>query len=462
MLKFMRRHATGWMIKIMFSLIIVVFVFWGVGTFREREKIVAEVGPFKVALSEYGEVYKRLLNRYRTLYGDRFDENVLRGLRLKDKAIEQIVDKYLFLLKAKALHVGVSDREFSEYVQSVEAFKRNGHFDQRAYEEILKRQGIDPKQFEKNERESLIVAKLMMILQDNGFSMNDQQMEKSYMSERSLVRLGYLVFDPGDLEKGVTVGEKEVSDAYEREKTLHKTENLYHLRYMTIDGKSQVKDDQAYMELLKSPDIQAYGRAKGLDVADLGVMKESEVLNRLARFKPAEWLKGMNKGDISLPIREETRSFIFQVVDREEGKALDRQEACKSIRARIALERAKALARTRAESAAADKSIRFSKDTGYLPRTSTSIPSVGPVPQEHAGLFALSPARKIYERPVEISGKYFVFGFEGEKTPDRSQYEREKQAYRQYYAGKAREDFLASLREEMKKGTKVKVDHDAL
>jgi parvulin-like peptidyl-prolyl isomerase len=462
MLKFMRRHATGWMIKIMFSLIIVVFVFWGVGSFKEREKTVAEVGSLKVTMGEYSEAYKRLYNRYRTLYADRFDENVLNGLKLKEKAIDQIVDKYLFLLKAKELHIGVSDREYSEYVQSISAFRRNGRFDQKIYEDILKREGIDPKQFEKNERESMVVAKLMAVLQDNGFSPNDQEMEKSYMRERGLVKLGYLVFEPADFEKGVNVAEKEVSEIYEREKAIHKAENTYHLRYITIDDKSPVKDDKAYMELLKSPDIQAYGKAKGLDVVDLGIMKESEILKRLARFKPAEWLKGMKKGDISLPIRDDAKSCIFQVVSSEEGKALDRQEAYKSIRARIVSERAKMLARTKAESTLSDKSVNFSKNTGYLPRTSTAIPSIGTAPAEHSGVFALFAGKKIYDKPIEISGKYYIFGFEDEKTPDKSQYEREKQAYRQYYVAKAREGFLASLREELKKRTKVKVDYEAL
>lgn len=462
MLKFMRRHATGWMIKIMFSLIIVVFVFWGVGTFREREKTIAEVGSVKVAMSEYGEAYKRLYNFYRNLYADRFDENVMNSLKLKEKAIDQIVDKYLFLLKAKELHLGVSDREFSEHVESIDAFRRNGRFDQKVYEETLKRQGIDPKQFEKNQRESLIIAKLMMILQDNGFSTSDQEMEKSYMRERGLVKLGFLVFEPNDFANSVNVDEKQVADTYEREKALHKTENMYHLRYITIDDKSQVKDDQAYMELLKSRDIQAYGKAKGLDVVDLGPMKESEILKRLSRFKPAEWLKGMSKGDVSLPIRDDSKSCIFQVVSAEEGKALDRQEAYKSIRARMVSERAKVLAKTKAESTITDKSIHFSKDTGYLPRTSTAIPSVGQVPLEHVGIFSLSATKKVYDKSVEISGRYYVFGFEDEKTPDKSQYEREKQAYRQYFVSKSREDFLASLREELKKGTKVKVDLQAL
>jgi parvulin-like peptidyl-prolyl isomerase len=462
MLKFMRRHATGWMIKIMFSLIIIVFVFWGVGSYRDREKVVAQVGPVKVMVSEYSDAYKRLYNRYRTLYADRFDETVLNGLKLKEKAIDQIVEKHLLLQKAKELHIGASDREFSEYVQSITAFMRNGHFDQKTYEQILKREGMDPKQFEKNEREAMIVAKLMAVLQDNGFSPSDQDMEKSYMRDRGLIRLGYLVFEPGDYEKSVNVDEREIAETYEREKAVHKTEDVYHLRYVTIDGKSPVKDDQAYMDLLKSPDVQGYGKAKGLDVVDLGVIKESEVLKRLNRFKPAEWLKGMKKGDISLPIRDDAKSYIFQVVDHEPGKALDRQDAYKLIRARISAERAKMMARTKAETALLDKSIRFSKDTDYLPRTSSAIPSIGPVPAECAGVFALTADKKIYDKPVEISGRYYVFGFQDQKTPERAQYEREKQAYRQYFVAKAREDFLTSLKEDLKKKIKVKVDYQAL
>jgi len=90
---------------------------------------VAQVGSVKVMMSEYSDAYKRLYNRYRMLYADRFDENVLNGLKLKEKAIDQVVEKHLLLLKAKELHIAVSDREFSEYVQSIAAFTRNGRFD---------------------------------------------------------------------------------------------------------------------------------------------------------------------------------------------------------------------------------------------------------------------------------------------------------------------------------------------
>jgi len=56
----------------------------------------------------------------------------------------------------------------------------------------------------------------------------------------------------------------------------------------------------------------------GSTVADLGVMKEGEILKRLDRFRPVEWLKGMKKGDISLPIR--TTPIIYLSGSEQRGR----------------------------------------------------------------------------------------------------------------------------------------------
>ncbi|MCX5807783.1 MAG: SurA N-terminal domain-containing protein, partial [Proteobacteria bacterium] len=123
MLRFMRKYATGYLVKALFGIIIVVFMFWGVGSFRGGEKVVAEIGTHKVSIIEYQESYNRLLNFYRMLYKDRLDETVLNQLKIKEKAMDELVDKYVLLLKAKEVGLNVSDREFSEYIANIDAFK---------------------------------------------------------------------------------------------------------------------------------------------------------------------------------------------------------------------------------------------------------------------------------------------------------------------------------------------------
>ena len=53
MLRLMRDYATSWMIKIILGAIVVVFVFWGVGSFRNRKaNIIASVNGDAITLEE--------------------------------------------------------------------------------------------------------------------------------------------------------------------------------------------------------------------------------------------------------------------------------------------------------------------------------------------------------------------------------------------------------------------------
>ena len=461
MLRFMRRHATGYMIKAMFMAIIAVFILWGVGSFKEGEKTLEEVGPYKITATEYQQAYQNLLNFYRMIYREQLDEKMMAQLKLKDAAMNQLIDKYLMLVKADELGVRVSDKELTDSIASMEEFKRDGKFDKAVYMELLKRNNTDPKVFEESQKQSLLVRKMLAILQDNGVAFSERDIRDSYIKERGQVRLGYTAFDPAQYTDQVKVQDKEIEDTYEKEKGNYRTENSYHLIYMVIDNKGPVKDDQAYMDLLKSKDLAAYAKSKGLEVVDLGNMKGSDVMTRLSRLRVDTWLKGMNQGDVSLPVRDSGKSYIFQVVEKTEGKPLGKEEALKLVRAKLVAERARTLAKAKAEEAIKDKSTSFTKETGLIPRQSQEIPGLGPIPKDDTGLLALSSEKKMYEKPVDFGGRYYVFSYAGEKQPDEAQWEKEKDGFKQSYLARKRSEFLESLKNEMKKQVKIKTVEEA-
>ena len=62
---------------------------------------------------------------------DKFDENMLK--ELKEKVMEDLVDKYVLLVKADELDIKVSDREFGDFFNSIEAFKKDGKFNNEQY-----------------------------------------------------------------------------------------------------------------------------------------------------------------------------------------------------------------------------------------------------------------------------------------------------------------------------------------
>lgn len=458
MLKFMRKYATGYMVKAMFGLIIVVFVFWGVGSFRERDRIVAEIGPYKVSIMEYQEEYNRILNMYRMIYKDKLDENLLRELKLKEKAMNDIVDRYILIMKANELGLSVSNKEYREHLENIEMFKRDGKFSEAVFKEILKRNGIDPKRFEQSEKNAILNTKMIQLIRDTGTLMHEGNLWNSYVKERGKVNLGYVEFDPASYRTKVIVSDQEVADIYEKEKNIRREENVYKLKYLLIDEKSPIKDDAAYLELLKAKDLETYGKQKGLQVIDLGRMKEGDVLKRLKNLKAEEWLKSLKKGEISLPVRADTKSYIFQVTDIEEGKPLDKTVAMKEIRDRLTQEKAKNFARNVAQELINTKKIDAKKETGLIPRTTQAIPKIGQIPKDDLGVLALSKESPLYNKPVEIDGILYVFYFKDEQVPSKDEWEKNKEGYKRYVLSRGQGDFLKSFMETLRTKEKVKIE----
>jgi peptidyl-prolyl cis-trans isomerase D len=453
----MRKHAR-WALWAVLAVIIVVFIFTFGFNRGGSEKTVARVGPYKISAAEYYEAYRRTEDYYRMIYKDKFDEAAKDQLKLKETVMNQLVDKYLFLKEASDMGVKVSDREFNAHLSSIEAFRRNGSFSKQAYEEFLRGNNLNPKTFEQGERQAMVIEKVMRIIKDNGVEGVDEKAAfAQYVKEKGQVKLSVAIFDPADFRDKVSVDEKELEGLYEKERGALRSENRYHLRYILIDGKSAVRDDEAYMELLKSKDMAAFARSKGLELVDLGMLNESELAARFARLKVQDWLRDLGKGEISLPQRDGDRSFIFQTVDREGGKPLDRPEALKQIRARIIGEKAKVAARVKAIDAIAQKGGKAAKDTGFLPRKSVIIPGIGQIPREDVGIFALS-AGQTYEKPVEIGGKYYVFSYLDEKLPDKGQWEKDKDAYKRVYAALEGDAYFMALKDDLKKSVKIRID----
>ena len=67
----MRDKATSWLIKVLLGAIVVVFIFWGVGSFRsQRGGRVAVVNGETITIDDYKEAYNNLLERLRQSFGN--------------------------------------------------------------------------------------------------------------------------------------------------------------------------------------------------------------------------------------------------------------------------------------------------------------------------------------------------------------------------------------------------------
>ena len=173
MLKLMRHHAKYF--YVLFFIVILSFIFWGVGTVDKSSnaEIVAEVGKYTISAQDYGRVYDNLYKFYRDLYKEKFDEEMQK--KLKEKAIDSLVGQTILRIAAEENGLRVSDAELKEAIVNEPAFMKNGVFDSELYQNTLRLSRLTPGVYESGKREELLVRKMGRLIEtaaigpDTGF-----------------------------------------------------------------------------------------------------------------------------------------------------------------------------------------------------------------------------------------------------------------------------------------------------
>jgi len=163
MLQAMRKHAKYF--YVLFFIIIITFVFWGVGTVDKtgNVEVIAEVGQHKITVEEYWKAYDRTFRFYKEVYKDAFNEKMQKDL--KEKVIDSLMDEKVLLIASKEAGISVSDEELQDSIAGERAFLKNGVFDKEVYINRLRLNRITPEVFENMKRQELIYEKMRRLIE---------------------------------------------------------------------------------------------------------------------------------------------------------------------------------------------------------------------------------------------------------------------------------------------------------
>jgi len=132
MLNLMREKASSWLIKVILGAIVIVFVFWGVGSFRERNaNRAATVNGAAISLEDYKRAHNNYLENLRQQYGDNLTPEMLELLQVPRQVIEGLISQKLMAQEAKALNIQVSDQDLVIAVKNMSGFQEAGIFGNR-------------------------------------------------------------------------------------------------------------------------------------------------------------------------------------------------------------------------------------------------------------------------------------------------------------------------------------------
>ncbi|MDR2124913.1 MAG: SurA N-terminal domain-containing protein [Desulfovibrio sp.] len=234
MLDAIRDKAQSWAVKIIFLIIIVVFVFWGVGSFNSAGSgTAAVVNGESISLHDYNKALRAFGESERRNNPDIFkDEAVFR--QFKSTVLSEMILSLLRRQEAERIGLRVSDYELKAYIDTFPVFHdAHGKFDAERYKTILAANNINPAEFESDNKKALLEGKLLRCL---GLSASFAEAEIKQLFKFSLEKrkARYVLFNPGEYRDRVDIGEEAIAGWYENNKESLRKPLLISFDYLRL------------------------------------------------------------------------------------------------------------------------------------------------------------------------------------------------------------------------------------
>lgn len=183
MLKIVRQLAVDnpLVLKIIMGVIAATFVitmgWWGIKA--PQQNIVASVEGHNIQAQDYRKAYNRAIVYYREVYKEKFNDEMLEKLKVRDKVMEDLVSRELWLDEAAKLAIRVSDQELRDDIMKMKEFHKDGKFDNALYENLLSANRIKVSDFEDAKRKELLIDKVKRIVKDS-VSVEDDEVNETF------------------------------------------------------------------------------------------------------------------------------------------------------------------------------------------------------------------------------------------------------------------------------------------
>ncbi len=224
MLDVLRRNASSWVIKTILGFIALTFVSWGVfvGFSDQGRGEAATVGKEKISMAALDQAASAIEKTYRDVYGSAFTPEMQKALRIKEQALDSLIQKALLLEDARKLGLTASDAEVQRDIASNPAFQENGQFRVDRYQGLLAYNRISPNEFEEQKREEVTLRKVEGLFHEAGRITETEARDRFDIANRK-VKLLVAVADPSTIKNVPAPTESEIAASYAAGKEKFRT-----------------------------------------------------------------------------------------------------------------------------------------------------------------------------------------------------------------------------------------------
>ncbi|MEO8503000.1 MAG: peptidyl-prolyl cis-trans isomerase [Acidobacteriota bacterium] len=392
-----------WLVVAIFILYIFADFGGGLSGMGRGSTYAAKVGDQTVSMAEFKAANQQLEQQYRQIYGEQFNADTAKQMRLPVQALDRVIAQKILLAEARKMGLATSDQELRHSILSMAAFKdESGAFiGDQAYHDLLVSNERNPEIFEREMRDQLTIEKLTQALQET-VRIADVDVEKAYREQSDKAKIRFMVLAATRFQPVGAPATAEQAKAYfEAHKESFRLPEQRIVDYVLVDGQKTMAttvvsdaDAKAYYDqntaefaqeeqvrarhiLLQVNDKRTEAQAMSQAQALLARLKKGEDFGKLAAeasedpgsktrggdlgfFGRGRMIKEFEEaafaaqpGEVVGPVKTSFGVHLIRVEEKKPGGQLTFEQAKPQILNRLRSERAQAATEAKAKELAA-------------------------------------------------------------------------------------------------------------
>jgi peptidyl-prolyl cis-trans isomerase D len=306
----LREGVNSIAVKIILGLIILSFIFAGVGSYLVSggNNAAAKVGSIEIDRGQFEQAYQNERNRMQSQMGDYF-ANLLADpayvASFRKSVLDRMINDVLIEQHANSLGLRISDEQVRKLILDMPQFQSEGKFDQEIYQAALRRAGFNAESFAEYLRRDLLRSQLTSALQGSEFTLqgeidaqsaliaqtrdirtvtlslkdfasnvavSDEDVQKFYSEnpERytrpEQVKVSYIELSAEKLAEQVTISDEQVKEYYQEHLDKYSTAEQREVSHILVQGDDEAKAQAILDELNAGADFAKLAEEKSEDI----------------------------------------------------------------------------------------------------------------------------------------------------------------------------------------------------
>lgn len=357
MLESFRKASKTWIVKLLFAMLTLSFMAWGVGDVVRRGAFGTDpaiaVGDTAYSAADVNAEFKREMDRLQPMFGGKLTPEEARKLGLMDRTIDAMVSRTLIDDAASTLGLAVSDAAVRQAVTADPNLRdERGEFDRQRLDRALARMGLSEAAFLRRQRSALVRSQMAASLSGGvtapaalvdplvrrreeqrvaetitvadasvpAPAAPDDAALSAYYKEHSdrfmapeMRALTVLLLRAADVAAGIEVTDEMVQDAFQQRQDEFAVPERRQVAQVIVT--SQAEADKAAAQVKAGKDLTAVAKAVGQPVIDLGTVERKDLPAELADSVFAQ-----APGSVAPPVRTDLGWHVVRVVSVVPGR----------------------------------------------------------------------------------------------------------------------------------------------